>query len=176
MPTLDKKTLCKIMKRLADERPRFCSEADFQFALAWKIQENYPDAEIRFECPAKLPDNPNARTQIDIIVKQGGSLVPIELKYKLKSHGAETDNRKRMLHDIDRLEKLQIDGLELFDMNFADAPKTIKNRFAIWLSDNDRYWKENGKGKVDHKKYTVSWDSYAGDFMFALIDISERRS
>ena len=171
MSTLTKEMLSEIMESLAGERPHFCSEADFQFALGWKIQKEFPDAEIRFECPAKLPDYPNARTQIDIVVKLGNNLVPIELKRKLKSQGAETDNGERMLHDIVRLEKLQMTGLELSAMNFADAPQTIQNRFAIWLSDNDRYWKEGSASKIAHGKYQISWKDYTNDFKFALIGI-----
>ena len=173
MPTLDKKTLCKIMKRLADERPRFCSEADFQFALAWKIQENYPDAEIRFGCPVKMPNE--RTTRIDTIVKLGNSLFPIELKYKLKVQKRTTQNHPDMLRDIDRLKTLRMEHLQ--DMYFAKIPSTIQNCFAIWLSDNNQFWTEGGKNAIfKHNGQTIIWEHYADDFMFALIDISERRS
>ena len=175
MPTLDKETLSKIVKSLAAERPQFCSEADFQFALAWKIQENFPDAEIRLECPANLPDKSNAH--IDIVVNLGGELFPIELKWKLERHKADPDNRGMMLGDIDRLEELQMDKLETADMNFAKTPQGIQRCFAIWLSDNHRFWYEKGKNRIhEYGEYKISWEDYAGDFKFALIDISERRS
>ena len=165
MSTLDKETLHNIMGALAKERPQFCSEADFQFALGWKIQKEFSRAEIRFECPASLPDDPKAR--IDIIVNLGGALVPIELKWKLKSHGAETDNREKMLRDIDRLASLRQEHLK--DLCLTGTPGTIQNRFVIWLSDNDRYWNEEGANKIlDYKGDKIIWESYADDFKFAL--------
>ena len=173
MPTLTKEALGEIVKHLAAERPRFCSEADFQFALAWKIQQEFPQAEIRFECPAVRGSE---SIKIDIIVNSDGELVPIELKYKLKSQGRDTENRPDMLDDIDRLEVLRLDDLDLTRMNLAATPTNIKNRFVIWLSDNDRFWNENSKNKIlDYKEYVISWEAYVDDFQFALIDVLESK-
>lgn len=36
-----------LLLSLATERRLFWSEADFQFAFSWKIQQNYPSAKIR---------------------------------------------------------------------------------------------------------------------------------
>ena len=168
MATLDRGTMSKIMKDLAKERPQFCSEADFQFALGWKIQKEFPNAEIRFECPASLPDDPKAR--IDIIINLGGALVPIELKWKLERHKADPINRGMMLHDIDRLGSLQMKNLELSAMNFTAASQGIQNRFAVWLSDNQRFWSEKGANRIhEYGECKVSWESYAGDFKFVLV-------
>jgi hypothetical protein len=38
-----------LMQRLSKSRPIFHSEADFQFALAWRIKESMPDCEVRLE-------------------------------------------------------------------------------------------------------------------------------
>jgi hypothetical protein len=38
-----------LMADLAAERPLFHSEADFQFALAWLIQRQHPEATVRLE-------------------------------------------------------------------------------------------------------------------------------
>ena len=178
MPTL-KETLRKIMKRLADERPRFCSEADFQFALAWKIQESYPNAEIRFECPAKQSDK---SIEIDIVANLGGKLFPMELKRKLErspsgNTGGDTVARKQMLEDIEQLKKLQMEQMDMKNMNFTAIPKIITNCFAIWLSDNHRFWTEGGKNSFfDCEEYgipKISWEDYAGEFRFALIEIAK---
>ena len=171
MATLDNATLCNTMKELAREHPRFRSESDFRNALCMKIQNEFPNAEIRFECPASLEGED---IRIDIIVNLGGALVPIELKWKLKSHQAETENRKRMLGDIDRLARLRLEHLK--DLNFVKKPHTIQNRFVIWLSDNDRFWNEEGKNKIlDHKGNEITWEPYGGDgnFRFALIEAAE---
>ena len=123
-------TIETILQELAKDRPFFHSEADFQFALAWKIQKEFPDAEIRLESPASLLDKSSA--EIDIIVKQGDTLFPIELKYKLKSQGQITNSRPAMLEDIERLEKLQSSDLK--DSNLTNTP--IRECFVIWLTDN----------------------------------------
>lgn len=44
----------KCMKSLSEKRPIFHSEADFQFALAWEIQKEYPKANVRLEYPIRL--------------------------------------------------------------------------------------------------------------------------
>jgi hypothetical protein len=167
MATLDRATLHNIIESLATERLRFCSEADFQFALGWKIQQEFPHAEIRFECPATLVDK---SIKIDIVVNLDGVLFPIELKWKLKSHQAETDNREKMLRDADRLAKVRMEDLK--DLHFTGKPETILNRFAIWLTDNDRYWNKEGTNKIlDYKGIKISWESYDDEFRFALIDV-----
>jgi hypothetical protein len=173
MSTFNQETLRTIVKSLAEKRPRFCSEADFQFALGWKIQEEFPQAEVRFECPATLPEE--SKAHIDIVVNLDGKLFPIELKWKLERHKADPINRGMMLHDIDRLEALQMNELDFQDMNFTKTPKEIRNRFAIWLSDNHRFWDETGKNGIhEYGKYAkISWEFYAGEFKFALIGVAK---
>jgi len=39
----------KVLVSLSRDRPVFHSEKDFQFALAWKIHEMYPRAQVRLE-------------------------------------------------------------------------------------------------------------------------------
>jgi hypothetical protein len=171
MATLDRATLHNIIKSLATERLRFCSEADFQFALGWKIQQAFPHAEIRFECPATLVDESKAK--IDIIVNLNGKLFPIELKWKLDRHKADPINRGMMLHDIERLEELQMEYLDSESMHFTKPPVKIQHRFAIWLSDNRRFWDENGKNRIhEYGEYKISWETYNGEFRFALLDVT----
>ena len=171
MATLDKETLRNTMKDLAKEHPRFRSERDFRDALCEKIQNVFLDSEIRFECHASLKGED---IRIDIIVSLEGALLPIELKWKLKSHQAETENRKRMIGDIERLASLRLEHLK--DLNFVKKPHTIQNRFVMWLSDNDRYWNEEGKNKIlDYNGNEIIWEPYGndGNFRFALIEAAE---
>lgn len=171
MATLDKAMLHNIMEELAGECIRFRSERRFRDSLCEKIKNRFSNAEIRFECPGSLDGE---SIKIDIIVNLGGGLVPIELKWKLKTHGAEKENRKRMLGDIDRLENLRLEHLK--DSLFAVAPDTLKNRFAIWLSDNDQYWNEGGDNRIlDHKGNEIVWEPYGGEgnFRFALIEVAK---
>ena len=69
-----------VIKNLSEKRKIFHSEADFQFAFAWELQKELPQAEIRLEyCPAFAKD-----MHIDIFVMEDGATYPIELKYKSK--------------------------------------------------------------------------------------------
>ena len=79
----------EFMAGLAEKRPIFHREEDFQFALAWHIKEIDPSAEIRLEFFNPFL-NEQQRRYMDIFVKSEG--IVIELKYptksiKVKHHG-----------------------------------------------------------------------------------------
>ena len=63
------------LSRLRSRRKVLHSEADFQFALAWELQLQYPDAVIRLEYPP--PHDPTK--YVDILVRLGDDVYPIEL-------------------------------------------------------------------------------------------------
>ncbi|MYA18960.1 MAG: hypothetical protein F4Z25_01525 [Chloroflexi bacterium] len=63
---------------LAEQRPVFHSEADFQFALAWVIREHHPRIEVRLERPVTLDGR---RGHVDIWVRDADGEKAIELKY-----------------------------------------------------------------------------------------------
>jgi hypothetical protein len=128
-----------IMNALAKRRTIFVSEADFQFALAWEIKNQYPEAEIRLEyCPVEV----DSSIHIDIIVKLDTNLYPIELKYLtagldvvvnrerffLKNQGAQDIRRYDFIEDISRIEKL------------AGSLSSYKTGYAILLSNDPNYW------------------------------------
>jgi hypothetical protein len=160
------------MKVLAKEYPEFCSERNFRDTLCAKIQSEFPKAEIRYERPASLGGRVS---KIDIVVNLGGKLFPIELKWKLERHRAETENRERMLKDIKRLEALQLENLKTKSMNFNAAPVKIQNCFTIWLSDNHRYWSGGENSIHEYNGRTISWETYGddGEFRFALIEVAK---
>lgn len=131
--------LFRIMDILRKKRPLFHSEADFQFALAWEIQTQYPDAAIRLEyCPQAIPD-----MHIDILVDLNHKVYPIELKYKtlklqalvddefyaLKSHGAQDIGKYDCLLDIQRVE------------TYGPKIKNFACGYTIWLTNDPSYWK-----------------------------------
>ena len=64
-----------IMNGLAERRPIFHSEADFQFALAWRIHKTLPDCEVRLE----FKPFPYERMYLDVWLPT--ECVAIELKY-----------------------------------------------------------------------------------------------
>lgn len=86
----------KIMKSIKNDKRMFCSEADFQHTLAWKIKEEYSQIidEIILEYPFSISQDTNPFDKhLDILVVfKNGKLMPIELKYKLTYKGANSKN------------------------------------------------------------------------------------
>ena len=81
-----------LLLSLATERRLFWSEADFQFAFAWKIQQNYPSAKIRLERCQEIT-NSNKPAYVDIWVELDNKIYPIELKYKTRENAYFPSNR-----------------------------------------------------------------------------------
>lgn len=136
-----------IMNKLREKRPVFHSEADFQFAFAWEIQQHYPKASVRLEYPPTC----DPTKYIDIVVRLGEDVFPIELKYKtkifkaavsgeqfsLKDQGAQDIGKYDLVKDICRLE------------TFLNHMRGYKEGYAIWLTNDPSYWnvpKNNGTG------------------------------
>lgn len=127
----------KVLQDLFKDRPIFHSEADFQFALAWKIKEFYSGAKIRLEMRS---DNFDKKEYIDILVELDNKKYPIELKYKTKglnmewetekfnlsNHGAQDIGRYDFIKDVVRIE------------NFI---KDDSIGYAILLTNDSYYWK-----------------------------------
>lgn len=128
----------KILSNLADRRPIFHSEADFQHALAWQIHLLKPDAKIRLEKPLSVKDN---RIYVDIYLELGDQIHIIELKYKTRDcqvtvkgeefnlfyQGATDLGRYDYLKDIQRLEKItRNDGMQ---------------GHAVFLTNDYLYWR-----------------------------------
>lgn len=137
----------EILNALFSEKRIFCSEADFQFALARKIKELYPSAKIRLEYTPALFDT---KRRIDIAVFINEQMIPIELKYKtkafsntidgeyiyLRNHSAEDTGRYDFLRDIQRMEEIM------------DSRKySIRTAYAVFLTNAPAYWQVPGKRK-----------------------------
>lgn len=159
-----------VMDNLSLKRKLFHSEADFQFALSWEIQTQYPDANVRLEyCPKEAPS-----MHIDIIVEMNGLRYPIELKYKtlkvdanineekyhLKSHGAQDIGKYDCLLDIQRLE---------------ECSRIIPGYgcgYAVWMTNDPVYWtKPSRQGTMAEafniaenvqKSGTMEWAPHTG--------------
>jgi len=141
--------IAKILNELSRERPIFHSEADFKYALAWKIHEKYPDLKIR---PEKRIDLKSRKIRPDFIIHKGNDtdIVAIETKYKtkdinikvsgekfnLKRHSAPNDNRYYFVKDISRIEGL----LEEYPKGYG---------FVIFLTNDDSYWEKKSQ-RADH--------------------------
>ena len=105
--------LIQAIRQLAASNRVFCSEADFQFALAWELQR-IPGAQIFLESGVPVGQD---TFYVDIIVDLNGKRYYIELKYQtslcktsfsgfpinLKNQSAQDIMRYDYLKDINRL-------------------------------------------------------------------------
>lgn len=159
--------LFPILERLADTRPIFHSEADFQHALAWQIQLNNPAARVRLET------RPQRGIHLDVLVQLLDERVAIELKYlvarfegivggevfDLPNQGAHDIFRHDVVKDVVRVERLLAAGL-------ADSG------WVIALSNDSSYWRPGSKADPIDAMFRVhegkslggvlEWSSSAG--------------
>ena len=132
------------MVALSEKRPVFHSEADFQFALAWQIQEAFPWWNIRLEFNPVPEDE--RRMALDIWIPTESTA--IELKYTtrrlettvgterfvLRDHSAYDFIRYDFLKDIQRLER---------EMSTGRAKRGI----AVLLTNDHLYWNPPQSGR-----------------------------
>lgn len=133
-----------VMAELAQERPTFHSEADFQHAFAWAIREAVPRLSPRLEIPL------NPREHIDLLLSDAetNAQTAVEFKYptaawtetvrgetfRLKAHGATDLVSYDALKDLRRLESLVDSG-------------TVQNGLLIMLTNEPAYWNGPATGK-----------------------------
>jgi hypothetical protein len=153
-----------LLSQLAQKRPVFHSEADFQHALAWEIHLSHPAAEVRLERPFE-------QMHLDLLVRSGAMTCALELKYKtrratlehagetfaLSNHLAQDIGRYDFLKDVCRLERIV-------------AGKPGWDGCAIILTNDASYWRSGRAGTVDsafrlHEGRTIdpslAWDARA---------------
>ena len=133
-----------LMNELAKQRPIFYSEADFQFALGWLIQKNYPAYKVRFEYKPTFDSD----MHIDILViTDDQKWIPIELKYKTKktqepiiwnneeynlsNHSAKDQSCYRYVKDIQRIETVAM-----------HEPLRFIEGYAVMLTNDAAYQKK----------------------------------
>lgn len=183
-----------ILRALADERPVFHSEADFQFAFAWRIRETTGE-EVRLE----YPPHPGDRTYLDIWLPDSGTA--IELKYFtrkldssvdgesffLKDQGAQDLGRYDFLKDIRRVERVARGFVVALanDPLYWQPPKGQTKDAAFRIHDGRQiaakamlHWKAGtGKGTMSGRedsirlrhRYRMSWRDY-GSPLTAVAD------
>ena len=122
---------------LAARRPVFHSEADLQHELAWHLREVYPNLQVRLEYPLARPSN----AAIDILIRNGGQEMALELKYLcqrveheidgesfvLKPQGAQDIRRYDVLKDVGRMEQFL-------------AARPPASAAVLVLSNDPSYW------------------------------------
>ena len=140
-----------MVARLAEERPIFHSEADFQFALARQIETLMPDRGIRLERPFAFD---GANRYLDLWLRAPG--IAIELKYRtrrlsfrhegesfsLKNQNARDHGRYDFIEDIRRIEEIAT------KRRVADGDQ-FSQGYAVLLTNDNLYWENGGEGTVD---------------------------
>jgi hypothetical protein len=125
------------MESLSRKRGVFHLESDFQFALAWEIKSLYPDCELRLE----VPFNFESKGRIDILVRFGDAIFPIELKYLKKALKYTVDDEPFVLaegvHDMEMYDCIgDINRMESFCGNL----KGFHTGYVVWLTNDSAYW------------------------------------
>lgn len=142
--------IVNVLQKLSISRPAFCSEADFQLALAWELKKYLEQKqcctyevfiERRFEIDCK-------GCYVDICLESKDEIYLIELKYKticetvvvssilgekytLREQAANDLGRYGYLKDIHRIENI-----------LENSPKNIRKGFAIILTNDPKYYQE----------------------------------
>ena len=157
-----------LLRKLAEERRLFHSEADFQYSLAWKIHTSIPSAAIRLE----LPIRGEAHTHLDILVRCQNGSFPIQLKYKTSKMEVEVNGetfslQNQSAQDIGRYDFLKdVVRLERF---VKSEDRSVG--YAIFLSNDALYWKEPKQGitseqfSIHHGRQInsgMNWANHAG--------------
>lgn len=156
-----------LLEALAAERPVFHSEADFQFALAWKVRETTGQ-------PVRLEWKPFAAEKIYVDLLLPRAEVAVELKYLTRGLEANCNGESFALadqaaHDIRRYDFLKdVARLE----RVAAGSGRIKKGVAILLTNDSAHWRPpTRQNTVDaefriHEGRTASgplaWVAHAG--------------
>jgi hypothetical protein len=152
MPNVTDLDIHALMESLAQKRPIFHSEADFQHALAWEAHLLLPDTEIRLEQPVVR----HRVMHVDLCLMGGGGKVAIELKYKkrgidvrvaderfdLRSHNAPDVGRDEFLKDVCRLEQI-VEG------------DSCTLGYAILLTNDESFWREPKRRDTNDREFRI---------------------
>ena len=158
-----------LLRELAERRPVFHSEADFQHELAWLAHIGDPDAEIRLETRPLA----GQALYLDLAVASGGHRYALELKYLtraldvvvqseqfvLRNQAAQDISRYDIVKDVHRLERIVHAGA-------ADVG------YAIVLTNDRSYWQKALRADTVDAEFrlhdgrellgAVGWSSRAG--------------
>ena len=144
---MTERKMLETLGTLANSRPIFHSEADFQHALAWALREAYPNADVRLEWPFS---DEGRHQYLDIALRADGELTAIELKYRtrkldthsggesfeLRTQAAQDGGRYDFWRDVRRLEQLVME-------------KKAKEGYAVLITNDWTFWNEGREGTVD---------------------------
>ena len=140
-----------IMARLAQRRPLFCSEADFQHELAYDLRRSDPDVNVRLEYPL----GPGLRGAIDILLF-GAHRHALELKYLCKGLKTKVGDEDMILrhqgaHDIRRYDVCKdVERMEKY------AHRTGHGAAVLVLSNDPAYWQPRRRADTVDAAFDLS--------------------
>src|SRR5262249_20900520 len=138
-----------IMAAVAERRPVFHNESDFQHALAWEIQLTKPDAQVRLET------RPRPGVHLEVLVTLKDARIAFELKYLLRnlsttwagedfllpSQSAQDVRRYDFIKDIVRLESL--------------VPSLADVGYAITVTNDPSYWTASSRANLADAAFRI---------------------
>lgn len=129
----------QIMEQLAQHRPVFHSEADFQHAFAWELHHAAPELDMRLEVPFR---SATGNIHLDVLARSASVQIAIELKYKARAlktalRGEDFVLLNQAAQDIGRYDFFKdLSRLEAF---VSGNPQRIG--YALFLTNDSAYWK-----------------------------------
>lgn len=184
---LDKITLADIIKGFARNKIIFQIEAQFQFDLAWELHKaGWGD--VKLEDMRMIVNKSNGKIgkrYTDIVLKQDGYSVAIELKYKqddyinkinriyLSNHNDVDLGRYDYLWDVHRIELLAGKGnnKEMDGEEEVEVLEGCNKGFAVLLTNEKNYWDkkymkpENGS-QVNDNQFRIGCINGRGGQLF----------
>ena len=127
------------LRILSATRPVFHSEADFQLAFAWQVQQMDPAMRVRLETGLTAgvhldiafarPDlRHSSAIELKFLTRLWKGTVDGEL-YELKGHGAQDNRSYDVVKDISRIEQLVESGL-------------VNDGAVLVLTNDGAYWRQ----------------------------------
>ena len=150
-----------VLKLLSDKRPIFHSEADFQFALARKIVDEYPDSPVRLEYPVHLAQDKSGRsepgsTHLDMWVENGSTRTALELKYK--KHDLVANVRCEnfsMTRDKKHTEFVPEFVSDVRKIEQINKKRPDVNGYVILITNDHLYWEAGRKNSFEGTLHDV---------------------
>lgn len=128
------------LSALSQDRPLFHSEADFQHALAWTLQQHHPEAKLRLET------RPERGIHLDLLVTVERRRTAVELKYMparlaVTHEGERFDLPNRGAHDLARYDICK----DLWRVETMIADGYADSGWVVALTNDASYWRPGTK-------------------------------
>jgi hypothetical protein len=179
------------MRRLAERRPVYNSEADLQHSFARTVWELAPSIETRLEVQQAITGKSEHLDMLCIAEKRTavefkywtrswhGTAGPSEEEYHLRSHAATDLARRNFVFDVERLERFcnrrDQNGLALLITNEPSLwlaptpgrPRTRDHEFRIHdgsILSGELLWAKGGypaNSRTLNGRYELSWNQYS---------------